>query len=118
MGAEGVWWLHWSSKPARPAKPRVGGFDSHTLPPSVELPPHPTKPKPKNAKKTLRTIVRRWGGGSLSQCQRDVREYRVCIVTPRRDIRRELPVRDNSNDNTIIRRLLHHNPHKLAEAKE
>ena len=32
-GAEGVWWPHRSSKPAGPANPRVGGFDSHTLPP-------------------------------------------------------------------------------------
>ena len=33
MGAEGDWCLRRSSKPRSPAKTRVGGFDSHTLPP-------------------------------------------------------------------------------------
>ena len=38
MGAEGAWWPHRSSKPAGPAKTRVGGFDSHTFPPHMTGP--------------------------------------------------------------------------------
>ena len=41
-GADRAWWLDWSSKPACPARTRVGGFDSHTLPPS---PGHPAWPQ-------------------------------------------------------------------------
>ena len=33
-GVEGVWWSPRSSKPLRPDFVRLGGFDSHTLPPS------------------------------------------------------------------------------------
>ena len=32
-----VWWPHWSSKPACRAKSSVGGFDSHTFPPSSDV---------------------------------------------------------------------------------
>ena len=37
-GADRDWCLDWSSKPACPARPRVGGFDSHTLPPHCRSP--------------------------------------------------------------------------------
>jgi len=45
MGADRAWWLDWSSKPACPARTRVGGFDSHTLPPSDRHPAGPHKPR-------------------------------------------------------------------------
>lgn len=35
LGVEGVWWSPRSSKPLRPDLVGLGGFDSHTLPPSV-----------------------------------------------------------------------------------
>jgi hypothetical protein len=38
MGAEPSWWTDQSSKLAGPAKTRVGGFDSHTLPPAPLTP--------------------------------------------------------------------------------
>lgn len=34
MGVEGVWWSPRSSKPLRPDRVGLGGFDSHTLPPA------------------------------------------------------------------------------------
>ena len=34
MGVDGAWWLPRSSKPLRPDNVGLGGFDSHTLPPS------------------------------------------------------------------------------------
>lgn len=34
MGVEGVWWSPRSSKPLRPDRVGLGGFDSHTLPPT------------------------------------------------------------------------------------
>ena len=35
MGVEGVWWSPRSSKPLRPDRVGLGGFDSHTLPPAA-----------------------------------------------------------------------------------
>ncbi len=34
LGVEGVWWSPRSSKPLRPDRVGLGGFDSHTLPPA------------------------------------------------------------------------------------
>jgi hypothetical protein len=37
VGVEGVWWSPRSSKPLRPDRVGLGGFDSHTLPPARRM---------------------------------------------------------------------------------
>ena len=38
MGVDGCWCAPWSSKPVRAVKSRLGGFDSHILPPKIMRP--------------------------------------------------------------------------------
>lgn len=51
MGVEGVWWSPRSSKPLRPDRVGLGGFDSHTLP--------PTRRSLRALRHTLRCALRR-----------------------------------------------------------